>query len=75
MSNYLNLETEVQQIAQVELAKRDVWEFCLHYDNDFFTKRPFLKLIAYSFQWVIQKEDTPQHIIKYVKKELKKNKY
>lgn len=73
MSNSLSLE--IQRIAQNELSKRDVWEFCLHYDKQFFSNRPFLKLIAYTFQWIIQKEKTPPHIIKYAKKELKKNNY
>ncbi len=74
MSNYSNSETVIQ-IATNEIAKRDVWDFCLYYDNVFFSKRPFLKLVAYCFQWVIQKEHTPEHIIDYVKKEIHANNY
>jgi predicted phage terminase large subunit-like protein len=75
MNSYSLLETEIQKIASIELSKRDVWEWCLYYDNDFFTKRTFLKVIAYSFQWLIQKEETPQHIIDFVKSEVKEKEY
>lgn len=36
--------------ARRELSRREFWEFCLLSDNQFFSKRPFLKDIAYTFQ-------------------------
>ena len=32
------------------LAAHDFWEFCLYYDIDFFSARPFLKKVAEAFQ-------------------------
>tara|TARA_R110000822_G_scaffold288004_1_gene409218 strand:- start:12394 stop:13746 length:1353 start_codon:yes stop_codon:yes gene_type:complete len=35
-----------------ELARRNLWRFCLYYDEKFFTSRPFLKQVADAFQKV-----------------------
>lgn len=35
-----------------ELARRSFWDFCLYYDRELFSKRPFLKEIAEAFQEV-----------------------
>lgn len=35
-----------------ELAKRSFWDFCLYYDFELFSQRPFLKQIAEAFQEV-----------------------
>ena len=75
MSNYSNLETEIRKTANKKICELDSWEFCLHYDYDLFSNRPFLKIIAYSFQWLIQKEETPQHIIDYVIDNCEKQNY
>ncbi len=75
MKSSKNLKNQIIQAATIELAKLDVWEFCLYYDFDFFSKRSFLKLIAYSFQWVLQGENTPNHIKEYVKKEIAANNF
>lgn len=34
------------------LACLNFWEFCLYYDNDFFSRRPFLEKVADAFQYV-----------------------
>ena len=75
MNNSLALQKEIKKIAKIELAKLDSWEFCLHHDYELFSKRPYLKVIAYIFQWLIQKENTPQHVIDYIKKEVKEKDY
>jgi hypothetical protein len=36
--------------AHQELARRKLWRFCLYYDEDFFSKRPFLEQVAEGFQ-------------------------
>lgn len=75
MSNYSNLETEIKRIASIELSRLDVWDWCLHYDYDFFTKRPFLKVVAYSIQWLMQSDNTPKHVIEFIKKEVLEKDY
>lgn len=35
-----------------ELARRNLWQFCLYYDGPFFQSRPFLKQVADAFQKV-----------------------
>lgn len=47
---------KIQKLFYYELLRRDFWEFCLYYDNDFFAKRPFLKQIADGFQKIERKE-------------------
>ena len=39
-------------LLRLELARREFWEFCLFYDNEFFIKRTFLKEVAEGFQLV-----------------------
>jgi len=39
-----------------ELCRREFWEFCLFYDQDFFSKREFLHEIALSFQEIEEKK-------------------
>lgn len=43
---------QIRKILQLELCRREFWEFCLFYDYDLFTSRPFLKDIADAFQEV-----------------------
>jgi len=68
------MNKNIDNIIQAGLAFHSAWEFCLHMDEDFYTKRPFLQPIADTFQYLIQKESTPPDIIrriensKYVKK-------
>jgi predicted phage terminase large subunit-like protein len=40
----------IKQILKIELFRRKFWNFCLHYDPEFFEQRPFLKEIADAFQ-------------------------
>jgi predicted phage terminase large subunit-like protein len=75
MKSCLNLKNRITLLATKELAKRDAWEYCLYHDYNFFSKRPFLKVVAHAFQWVLQKEETPQHVIQSVKKEIELNNY
>ena len=50
----MNKIDKVKYLLRLELAKREFWEFCLFYDNDFFTKRSFLKEVAEGFQLIEQ---------------------
>lgn len=75
MKSSSRLAKEVIRATWISRSKVDAWDFCLYCDYDFFSKRPFLKLIAYCFQWIIQKGNTPKHIVKYAKIQLKKNGY
>ena len=43
-------EEYVRTLVHREVAKRNLWQFCLYYDRDFFESRPFLKDIAEAFQ-------------------------
>jgi predicted phage terminase large subunit-like protein len=43
-----NLDNELQR----RLARMHFWEYCLYMDEDFFTRRSFLKQVALIFQWV-----------------------
>lgn len=40
----------LKQYLKFELAKREFWQFCLHYDKEFFESRLFLKEIADAMQ-------------------------
>jgi len=42
------------QELKYQLARHDFWQFCLIYDNDFFTKRKFLKEVAIAFQDIFE---------------------
>ncbi len=75
MNSSLTLETAIQNLATIELAKIDAWEFCLYHDYELFSKRPYLKVIACAFQWLIQKEDTPEHVIEYIKEQIEEKDY
>jgi predicted phage terminase large subunit-like protein len=44
------------ELFKQELARRSFWDFCLYYDPDLFTKRPFLKDVATAFQQVTDGE-------------------
>lgn len=46
------LVKSAREEVKIELAKRDFWRFCLYYDFDLFSKRPFLKQVAEAFQEV-----------------------
>jgi hypothetical protein len=52
----MNRKAAIKELLKAELAKRDFWEFCLFYDSEFFTKRPFLKEIAQGFQKIEEGE-------------------
>lgn len=41
---------QLLNLLQAELCRRDFWEYCLHMDRPFYTKRPFLKRVADGFQ-------------------------
>lgn len=41
---------------RLELCRRVFWEFCLHYDEEFFSKRKFQEVIAEGFQKISDKE-------------------
>ena len=41
---------DVRRLIRHEIAYRCFWHFCLHYDNEFFSKRLFLKEIADALQ-------------------------
>jgi predicted phage terminase large subunit-like protein len=40
----------MREMLRLELAKRDFWRFCIHYDPEFFAQRQFLEPVAHSFQ-------------------------
>jgi predicted phage terminase large subunit-like protein len=40
----------LRKLLSKELARRSFWDFCLFYDPQFFTERPFLKEVADAFQ-------------------------
>mgnify|MGYP003636598270 FL=1 len=44
------------ELFKQELARRSFWDFCLYYDYDLFSKRPFLKDVATAFQEVTDGE-------------------
>lgn len=44
--------TAAERKAQIVLARHEFWEFCIHYDQDFFERRPFLKDVAAAFMLV-----------------------
>ncbi len=43
---------QVDEAINRRLAFLDFWEFCLYYDYDFFTRRPFLQQVADGYQWL-----------------------
>lgn len=42
----------IDQVVSVRLAQIDFWEYCLYYDEEFFSKRPFLRRVAVVMQWL-----------------------
>lgn len=48
----------MRELLRLELAKRQFWQFCIHYDPDFFTQRPFLEKVANAFQRIETREIT-----------------
>ena len=54
---------EADNIADI---KKDAWKFCLYYLPELYEKREFLKPVAYLIQWIVQKEETPDYIKKFV---------
>lgn len=48
----LTKKEQAREIFFRELAKRSFWDFCLYYDRELFSQRPFLKGIAEAFQEV-----------------------
>lgn len=45
----MTIREQIIQEAKKELARRDFWQFCLWYDYEFFSKRPFLERVAIAF--------------------------
>lgn len=66
--------SDIDKIIQSGLAFHSAWEFCLYMDEEFYSKRLFLQVVADTFQYLIQGDKTPKDIIerikssKYVKK-------
>jgi len=52
----MNKKLLAREVLRRELASRIFWRFCLYYDREFFTKRPFLKQIAEGFQKIEEGE-------------------
>lgn len=52
MTDAADIQPFIDEQIDIALARLNFHEFCLWYDNDFFTSRPFLKQIADLFQWV-----------------------
>jgi predicted phage terminase large subunit-like protein len=48
----MNKKEVVKDILRAELSRREFWQFCLFYDKEFFSKRPFLKQVAEGFQMI-----------------------
>ncbi len=46
----MKTQHKIKHLLYYELVRRNFWEFCLYYDKPFFSKRPFLKIIADGFQ-------------------------
>lgn len=45
----MEIRQQIINEAKKELARRNFWQFCLYYDEAFFTKRSFLKEVADAF--------------------------
>jgi predicted phage terminase large subunit-like protein len=46
----------VRELLRIELCRRSFWHFCLYYDEQFYTERPFLKMVADGFQAIEDKK-------------------
>ena len=63
MHNLKNLSaTEINKILINELIRREAWEFCLYWDYKFFSERKYLQVVADTFQFLLQREQTPNEI-------------
>jgi len=60
------LELTSIDALEIELARRDAWEYCLYQIPELFNSRPHLKPVAHLIQWMVQKEDTPEEVKKSV---------
>ncbi len=47
----------VKELLRCEASRRILWQFCMYYDHEFFSKRPFLKDIADGFQAIEDKRE------------------
>lgn len=56
MVKSLDVIPVIDEAVNIALSKYDFWEFCLYYDEEFFSKRSFLKEVAESFQQITQGE-------------------
>lgn len=45
---------DIDELISRALASHNFWEFCLYYDNEFFTNRSFLEEVASAFQSVYE---------------------
>jgi predicted phage terminase large subunit-like protein len=48
----MTTEQYVRTLVRREVATRNLWQFCLYYDKEFYEARPFLKDVADAFQRV-----------------------
>jgi len=46
----------IRELLRIELCKRSFWHFCMYYDEQFYTERPFLKDVADGFQAIEDKK-------------------
>lgn len=72
---------DLKKILWIEAARRSIWDFCMLYDYNFFSKRPFLQVVADTIQLLVEKDKTPNEIFerlsksKFVEKIKKNPKY
>lgn len=52
MTSSPDIQPYIDEQVNRALAKLNFWEFCLYMDEEFFTKRPFIKQIADGFQQI-----------------------
>lgn len=52
----MELREQIILEAKKELSRREFWEFCLWYDYEFFTARPFLKKVSDAFMKIHRNE-------------------
>ncbi len=62
MQELNSFEFETIESVDIELARKDAWEYCLYQIPELFESRPHLKPVAHLFQWMVQKEKTPEHV-------------
>ncbi len=54
----MNKKEVVKELLRAELSRREFWQFCLFYDKEFFSKRPFLKQVAEGLQMIEDRQIT-----------------